>query len=72
MKTARSRAEMQFAAAERQAKRTQAEQKTAMQERSEHIARLRALRLAKEACERARAGIATGTPAEAEDKCSST
>lgn len=58
MTTAKTRAEMQIAANERQtkrdaahelqAKRAQAEHEIALQERAEQIAKLRALRLAKE------------------------
>ncbi len=50
-------------ASERQAKRAQNEHETMLQERAEHIARLRSLRLAKEAGEKAagtRAGASRG------------
>jgi hypothetical protein len=40
-------AEEQFAAVRRQAERAQTEHEVALQERAEHIAKLRALRLAK-------------------------
>lgn len=62
MTTAKTRAEIQIAANERQAKRdaahvrqakrAQAEHEIALQERAEQIAKLRALRLAKEDHER--------------------
>ena len=52
MKTTKSMAEEQFAAVRRQAERAQTEHEVALQERAEHIAKLRALRLAKEAADK--------------------
>jgi len=46
---------MEQGARERQAKRAQLEQETALQEREDRFRRLRALRLAKEGLDRARA-----------------
>jgi hypothetical protein len=65
MKTAKTRKEMELAAHERQAKRAQVEHEIALQEREEHIARLRALRLAKDAAGRERAGNTDVAEAEA-------
>ncbi len=45
----RSRAEEQFAATQKKAKQPLTEKERAWQERAEHVASLRALRLAKEA-----------------------
>ena len=45
----KSRAEEQFAAIQKKAKQALNEREKAQQERAEHIAKLRALRLAKEA-----------------------
>jgi hypothetical protein len=68
MKHTRARAEEQFAAIQRQAKRAQTEHEIAQQERAEHIARLRALRLAKEAADRDRARSASAAKTAAEEK----
>ena len=67
-KTARERAEEQFSATQRQAKRAQTDHEIELQERADHIARLRALRLAKEADDRERAGNANDANAAVEDK----
>ncbi len=65
MTTAKTRAEMQFAAIQRQAKRAQTEHELELQERAEHIARLRALRLAKEAKDKERAKTSGGARSSA-------
>ena len=67
MKRVRSRGEMELAASERQATRAQAEHDIALQERAEHIARLRAMRLAKEARDRERAANATNSDTATSD-----
>jgi hypothetical protein len=59
---------MELAARERQAKRVQLEHEIALREREEHIARLRALRLAKESDKRDRAGNASDANAAVEDE----
>lgn len=64
IKATRSKAEEQFAAIQRQAKRAQTEHEIAQQERAEHIAKLRALRLAKEAAERECARNASAAKAD--------
>lgn len=71
MKTTKSMAEEQFAAVQRQAKRAQTEHEVALQERAEHIAKLRALRLAKEATDRETAenGLAIKISAEGKKSC---
>ena len=51
-KSANSRAEEQFAATQKKAKQALNEKEKAVQERVEHVARLRALRLAKEAADK--------------------
>ncbi len=51
-KSAKSRAEEQFAATQKKAKQALNEKEKAVQERVEHVARLRALRLAKEAADK--------------------
>lgn len=68
MKDARARAEEQFTAIQRQAKRAQTEHEIAQQERAEHIAGLRALRLAKEAADRDRARSTSAAKTAAEEK----
>lgn len=67
MKTPRERAEEQFSAIQRQARRAQTDYEIEQQERAEHTAKLRALRLAKEAEDRERARKArdANTAAEA-------
>ena len=52
LKTARSRAEEQFAATQKKDKQALEEKETAWQKRLEHTAKLRALRLAKEAADK--------------------
>jgi hypothetical protein len=52
LKTVKSRAEEQFAATQKKEKQVLKEKKTAWQQRMEHTARLRALRLAKEAADK--------------------
>ncbi len=51
-KSVRSRAEEQFAATQKKAKQTPSEKEKARQEIAERVARLRALRLAKEAADK--------------------
>ncbi|MDP6564667.1 MAG: hypothetical protein QF578_07560 [Alphaproteobacteria bacterium] len=51
-KSARSRAEEQFAATQKKAKQDLEEKEMARRERADQIARLRALRLAKEAADK--------------------
>ena len=55
LKSVKSRAEEQFAATQKKAKLALKEKDKARQERAESVARLRALRLAKEAADRAAA-----------------
>ncbi len=50
--SARSRAEEQFAATQKKAKQALNEKEKARQERAEHVASLRALRLAKEVADK--------------------
>ena len=52
MKSPKSKAEEQFAAIQKKAKRALEEKDEALQERVEHSAKLRALRLAKEAADK--------------------
>jgi len=52
LKTVKSRAEEQFAATQKKEKKALKEKKTAWQQGLEHTARLRALRLAKEAADK--------------------
>ncbi len=52
LKSVRSRAEEQFAASQKELKLVQKEKDKAGQERAEKVARLRALRLAKEASDK--------------------
>jgi colicin import membrane protein len=60
-KSSRSKAEEQFAATQKKAKQVQKEKERAWQERTEHMAKLRALRLAKEAADKEAAeGTAAG------------
>ena len=51
-KSAKSRAEEQFTATQKKDKLVLKEKEKAQQERADHVARLRALRLAKEAADR--------------------
>lgn len=57
-KSAIARADEQFAAAQKKAKRLLSEQEQAAADRAERTARLKALRLAKEAAEKESAGKA--------------
>lgn len=68
MKTTRERAEEQFSAIQRQARRAQTDYEIEQQERAEHTAKLRALRLAKEADDRERARKARDENTAVEDK----
>ena len=52
LKSGRSRAEEQFAATQKKDKQALKEKEKARQERAEHVASLRALRLAKEAADK--------------------
>jgi colicin import membrane protein len=52
LKTVKSRAEAQFAATQKKDKQALKEKEKVRQERAEHVARLRALRLAKEAADK--------------------
>ncbi len=52
LKSVKSRAEEQFAATQKKDKQVLNEKEKARQERTEHVARLRALRLAKEAADK--------------------
>ncbi len=52
LKSAKARAEEQFAATQKKAKQALNEKEKVVQERVEHVARLRALRLAKEAADK--------------------
>ncbi len=52
LKSGRSRAEEQFAATRKKDKQALKEKEKARQDRAEHVARLRALRLAKEAADK--------------------
>lgn len=67
-KTTWARAEEQFSAIQRQAKRALTEHEIALQERAEQIARLRALRLAKEAADKERAETTGAAKAAVEDR----
>lgn len=68
MKSTRERAEEQFSAIQRQARRAQTDYEIEQQERAEHTAKLRALRLAKEADDRERARKARDENTAVEDK----
>ncbi len=52
VESVKSRAEEKFAAIQKKDKQTLKEKEKALQERTEHVARLRALRLAKEAADK--------------------
>lgn len=64
-KSAKSRAEEQFAATQRKDKQALTERENARQERANHVARLRALRLAKEAADKEAADKAAAEKAAA-------
>ncbi len=67
-KSAKSRAEEQFAATQKKAKQALNEKEKARQERAEHVASLRALRLAKEATDKEAAEEAAAEKAAAKNK----
>ncbi len=67
-KSVKSRAEEQFAATQKKDKQALKGKKKALQERAEHVARLRALRLAKEAADKKAAEKATAEKAAAKNK----
>ena len=64
----RARAEEQFAATQKKVKRVLNEKEKARQESATHVARLRALRLAKEAADKKAAEKAAAEKAAAENK----
>lgn len=68
LKSVRSRAEEQFAATQKKDKQALKEKEKAQQERDQHIARLRALRLAKEAADKQAADEAAAAKAAAKGK----
>ena len=67
-KSAKSRAEEQFAATQKKAKQALKEKEKARQEVAEHVAKLRGLRLAKEAADKAAADKAAADKAAATAK----
>ena len=67
-KSVKSRAEEQFAAIQKKDKQALKGKKKARQERAEHVARLRALRLAKEAADKKAAEKAAAEKAAAKNK----
>jgi hypothetical protein len=67
-KSAKSRAEEQFAATQNKGKKALTEEDKARQERVEHTARLRALRLAKEAADKKAADEAADEKTAAKNK----
>ena len=71
LKSAKSRAEEQFAATLKKDKQALKEKEKARQESAEHVARLRALRLAKEAADKKAAEKAAAEKAAAKSKKSS-
>ena len=68
LKTAKSRAEEQFAATQKKDKQALKEKEKVRQERAEHVASLRALRLAKEAADKKAAEKAAAEKAAAKSK----
>ena len=68
LKTAKSRAEEHFTATEKKEKEAQKEKEKALQERDQHTAKLRALRLAKEADDKKAAEEADAEKAAAKNK----
>ena len=68
LKSVKSRAEEQFAATQKKDKKALNEKETARQERAEHVASLRALRLAKEAADKKAAEKAVAEKAAAKNK----
>ena len=71
LKSVKSRAEEKFAATQKKDKQVLKEKEKAQQERAEHTARLRALRLAKEAADEKAAEEADAEKAAAKNKKSS-
>ncbi len=67
-KSVKSRAEEQFAATQKKDKQALKEKEKARQEMAEHVARLRALRLAKEAADKEAAEAAAAEKAAAKRK----
>ncbi len=68
LKSVKSRAEEQFAATRKKDKQALKEKEKARQERAEHVASLRALRLAKEAADKKAAEKAAAEIAAAKNK----
>ncbi len=68
LRSAKSRAEEQFAATQKKDKQALKEKEKARQESAEHVAGLRALRLAKEAAEKRAAEKAAAEKAAAKKK----
>ncbi len=68
MKSVKSRAEEKFAAIQKKDKEGMNEKKKALQERAEHVARLRVLRLAKEADDKIAAEKAAAEKAATKNK----
>ncbi len=68
LKSVKSRAEEQFAATQKKDKQALTEKEKARQERTEHVAGLRALRLAKEAADKEAAEEAAAEKAAAKNK----
>ena len=71
LKSVKSRAEEQFAATQKKDKQALNEKEKARQEEAEHVASLRALRLAKEAADKKAAEKAAAEKAAAKTKKSS-
>ena len=67
-RSAKSRAEEQFAATQKKAKQALKEKEKARQEVAEHVAMLRGLRLAKEAADKEAAGAAATAKSVAKTK----
>ena len=68
LKSVKSRAEQQFTATQKKGKKALKEKDKARQERAEHVASLRALRLAKEAADKKAAEKAAAEKAAAKNK----
>ncbi len=68
LKSARSRAEEQFTATQKKDKQALKEKEKARREKSEHVAKLRALRLAKEAADKEAAEKAAAEKVAAKNK----
>tara|TARA_B100001971_G_scaffold188283_1_gene189531 strand:- start:217 stop:462 length:246 start_codon:yes stop_codon:yes gene_type:complete len=68
IKSAKSKAEVQFAATQKKDKQALKGKKKAQQEKAKHVARLRALRLAKEADDKETAEKAAAEKAAAKKK----